>query len=612
VIAATEKNGHATGQLSKTTKAKAKGRGVSVETPTESLPQVPTPQDGFETVQRVVSIPIAKLHRHAKNRIITPESVADLVESLSEHGQREPIKVRPLRDPIGHFEILSGERRFVAAQQVKTPPMESLLAIVETHSDGQSIIELAVANAARQDLNPIERSELLVELIAPIDEGGAGMERVAAGRLFGLNTDGAVKNAIRLLKLPQMLREKVASGVLPIRKVRPLCAYPDAILAKFADWLKKAECWQAKQYFDRDVDDDEQDQAILWFIDHETRPVDAIEKYDHGYQNGGEWNCLFNVDELTQDKRAELQIVEIPFVLPAWERRQSKKSKAETPKTRLVALNTKLWHKLQDPLLKVALEKKKAAAASKGKPKKVSGDSEATPAELKAQAKARRKKADEQLRTFTDDWVCRVLRCTMSDWSPKGSWCKDHDEVHAMLPWLIESVSRDQISLFNEWAVCELKDINTSKWQGRPAEFKAFLQEVGHSKFYLALWRMILWPSPTTNHSHCDLPAPGTIPDYLPIIAPHDVHDLAAACGVSMELVWKHATKESFERSMVLQWFLRHTKEQLVDLASSLGVGLKDGKRADMAAELLSHHQLSPQKKPLKLPAAFASKKGAK
>jgi ParB family transcriptional regulator, chromosome partitioning protein len=138
-----------------------------------------TRPDPLATVQTVVSIPLDKLHRHPKNRVITAESVFDLMESLQEHGQRDPLRVRPLADPIGHYEILSGERRFVAASMV--PGFESLLCIVETHSEEQSLIELAVANAARKDLDPIERGELLRELIE------SGMDRAAAGRLFGLN-----------------------------------------------------------------------------------------------------------------------------------------------------------------------------------------------------------------------------------------------------------------------------------------------------------------------------------------------------------------------------------------------------------------------------------------
>jgi hypothetical protein len=112
-----------TGSL--TLKRKAKGPGRAQAKSIEDLERSRETQ----IVQQVISIPIEKLHRHPSNRTITPESVSELVQSLTDHGQREPIRVREHPERLGHYEIISGERRFVAAQQV-LPKIDSLNAIV--------------------------------------------------------------------------------------------------------------------------------------------------------------------------------------------------------------------------------------------------------------------------------------------------------------------------------------------------------------------------------------------------------------------------------------------------------------------------------------------------
>lgn len=575
--------------------ASRNGRRAHRQSSPRSDQDEPSINEGFDTVQRVVSIPLAKLHRHSDNRVITPESVADLVQSLRDHGQREPIRVRPLKDPIGHFEILSGERRFVAAQQVDRPPIESMLAIVEQHSDSQSLIELAVANAARQDLDPIERAELLTKLITPLAEGGAGMDRYVAGRLFGLNSESGVKNALRLLKLPKWMRDKLSAGEVTVGRVRPLCAYPNAILEPYGKWLEKTT-WAMRQFTGREAieDDDDDDCGMDQYLYRETRPMDKLGTYDHGWQNGGQQPCLFDVEKLTDKQRAELCIVEVPNSVPAWQRKKGQKA----PATRLVALNAKAWHKLQDPLVKAAV----AAAKQPKSPKSKSDDDKPLTA---AELKAKRKKANDQLENCTREWMCLALRYQCSQIK---SWTQDEVKVQDLVPWLIAvSHEASQMARWNEWALVECgADLKSSRGGGllnvSAVGFHKLIATTGNGNFYAALWRVLLWPAGNASIFHPDLAAPGSIPERLPQFGTKSIHQLAEACGVSMETVWMAAAKESMQRSLVRQWLTRHNKEQLVDLAKSLGVTLADGRRSDMVDELLGHHQHSPKKKPLKLP----------
>jgi ParB family transcriptional regulator, chromosome partitioning protein len=549
-----------------------------------------------EIVQQVISIPIEKLHRHPSNRTITPESVSELVQSLQDHGQREPIRVREHPERIGHYEIISGERRYVAAQQVTG--IDSLHAIVEVMTDSNSIIELAVANAARKDLDPIERAELLQDLITPVADGGGGMDRDAAGRIFGLNSESGVKNTLRLLKLPKYFRDLLASGKKTIGDIRPLCAYPDAFLSKLVDWVVKHSKGRPSGNDGRAVrrwldDNDDTDSLLLDFERNLTRPVgDKKHTYYHGYQNGGNQPCLFDLAKLTEADRTELQIVEIP---------EGKNG------VRSVAINVKLWHKLQDPLVAKKIKSKSAPP----KESKSAASAKPTAAELKA----KRKKQDDQLKRYTDEWKCKALRCTMANRTPSPV-------VLTVIPWMLNSMLSwgncfDDLYM---WATSELiggqvkaKRVGAMARLEDPATESMQLQQLRSAEWWFTLWRVALWPVATRTDldSRIGLATIGTIPDQMPRMNPEDVHELAAAIDVSMETVWTHAAEDGWERSLVLRWLEYHTREQLTDLAKSLKVELKSDKRGAMAAELLEHHRVGHGRQ-LHLPAALSTPKVGK
>jgi ParB family transcriptional regulator, chromosome partitioning protein len=574
--------------------------GSTVSTETPPLTRVGGSSD---VEQQVVMISIDKLHRHPKNRVIDPTSLADLVQSLQEHGQREPIRVRPLPDPIGHYEIISGERRYLSALRCE-PPVESLKAIIETSGDAAALIDLAVANAAREDLDPIQRAELMIELMLPIDKGGAGMDKAAAGRVFGLNSESGVKNALRLLNLPQFFRDLLQSKQVPVNKVRPLCAYPKGLLEHFAKWLQvKDKKWRMDNFLQPMRDEDHGiDDEILDFIEDATRTCDQV-KQSLGYQVG-DWPCLFDVAELSEKQRAELQVFEIPH-------RERWQSKLPADATRLVALNVKLWHKLQDPLIKQAKEQQKSKGSKAKATAAVKGEAAAKP--TAAELKAKRKKADDQLEHYTREWIVRALRYHLSEIS---LWCNDAYHVMRLLPWLLaSSYDKSQMDRWNEWALVDTA--SDSSQSGKRKGNCSAVEFVGrmpmHSTFYDSLWRVVLWPACRGNYGHDDLAPAGTIPERMPGFSGRVIHELAEACGVSIETVWHASAKDSMQRALVKQWLMRHNKEQLQDLAKSLGSYIGNGKREDMVDELLSYHAATPGKKAvLKLPPMISKLVGKK
>ena len=94
-------------------------------------------------------------------RYFDPEKMSQLVTSVKEHGILEPILVRPLKD--GNYELIAGERRFRAAQEVGL----AVIPIVSREFSDQEALQIAlVENLQREDLNPIEETEAVLELLA--------------------------------------------------------------------------------------------------------------------------------------------------------------------------------------------------------------------------------------------------------------------------------------------------------------------------------------------------------------------------------------------------------------------------------------------------------------
>lgn len=149
---------------------------------------------------------------------ITPESLVDLVDSIREHGVLEPLVVA--KTPAG-FQIIAGERRWRASKLAGLSHIPAL--IRETSPKG--MLEMAlVENVQRVDLNPLDRAK--------------GFERLM--HEFGLTTSeiavrigksvAYVSNSIRLLSLPDALKDGLLSGLISEGHARALAAIDDQSL----------------------------------------------------------------------------------------------------------------------------------------------------------------------------------------------------------------------------------------------------------------------------------------------------------------------------------------------------------------------------------------------
>jgi len=147
--------------------------------------------------------------------VITPDSLTDLVESIREQGILEPIVVA--KTPAG-YQIIAGERRWRAAKILGLPKVP----VVVKETTPQGMLEMSIVeNVQREDLNPIERALAYRRLI---DEFGLGTTEVA--KRVGKSVP-AVSNTIRLLSLPDAIKDALVAGVITEGHVRPLLSLGD-------------------------------------------------------------------------------------------------------------------------------------------------------------------------------------------------------------------------------------------------------------------------------------------------------------------------------------------------------------------------------------------------
>jgi len=146
---------------------------------------------------------------------ITPESLVDLVDSIREHGVLEPLVIA--KTPAG-FQIIAGERRWRAAKLAGLTHIPSI--IRETSPKG--MLEMAlVENVQRVDLNPLDRAKGFERLM---NEFGLTTSEIAVR--IGKSV-AYVSNSIRLLSLPDALKDGLLSGLISEGHARALAAIDD-------------------------------------------------------------------------------------------------------------------------------------------------------------------------------------------------------------------------------------------------------------------------------------------------------------------------------------------------------------------------------------------------
>jgi ParB family chromosome partitioning protein len=147
------------------------------------------------------------------------DDLNDLIASVKEKGILQPILVRPVKGDPNAFEIVAGERRWRAAQAAK---LHEVPVVVRELGDAEALEVAIIENVQRADLNAVEEAAGYQELM---DRFGYTQDKLAGA--VGKSRPH-VANTIRLLKLPDAVKEMVRSGQLSAGHARTLIGLPDA------------------------------------------------------------------------------------------------------------------------------------------------------------------------------------------------------------------------------------------------------------------------------------------------------------------------------------------------------------------------------------------------
>ncbi len=207
------------------------GRGLDALLPVRSPPPAPDRPAVDYGQGNVFSCALERIvpQRGQPRQHFENEKLAELAESIKTHGLLEPLVVR--RRGEGEFEIIAGERRWRAAQRAG---LREVLVVVRDVS-AKDAFELAlIENVQREDLDAIEFAEALDRLVR---EHGYTQETLA--QRVGKDRS-TIANALRLLRLPKPVRERVVSGELSEGHARALLGAPsDDTLVDLADKVVK-------------------------------------------------------------------------------------------------------------------------------------------------------------------------------------------------------------------------------------------------------------------------------------------------------------------------------------------------------------------------------------
>ncbi len=167
------------------------------------------------------------------------ESLIDLTNSIKERGIVQPIIVRKSKDSNAKYEIIAGERRWLAAQKAG---LHEIPAVVTNVDDLKSLEFAIVENVQRHDLNPLEEAQGYQRLI---DEFSYDQEKVS--KFIG-KSRSYITNSLRLLNLPDEVLKMVENRKLSAGHAKVLVGLDNAQFVANKIIQKKLSVRQAEAF----------------------------------------------------------------------------------------------------------------------------------------------------------------------------------------------------------------------------------------------------------------------------------------------------------------------------------------------------------------------------
>ena len=178
-------------------------------------------------------------NKYQPRKIFDENNLIDLTNSIKERGMIQPIIVRKSNDSEGKFEIIAGERRWIAAQRAGLHNVP----VVITEADNLKSLEFAIVeNVQRHDLNPLEEAQGYRRLI---DEFSYDQEKVS--KFIG-KSRSHITNSLRLLNLPEDVIKLIETQKLTAGHAKILVGLDNASFVANKIIEKKLSVRQAENF----------------------------------------------------------------------------------------------------------------------------------------------------------------------------------------------------------------------------------------------------------------------------------------------------------------------------------------------------------------------------
>lgn len=181
--------------------------------------QVRTEEQSGDAVQ-YINIHDIMPNANQPRKTFSEEKIEELSKSIKEHGIIQPIVVRKKGKS---YEIVAGERRWRAARKAELAKVPCL---IRELSDEHNMLIAIIENMQREDLNPVEEAEGLNQMIVTF-----GMTQEQISKSVGKSRP-YIANSLRLLKLPEYIKEEMAEGRLSAAHGRTLVTVEDEDVRK--------------------------------------------------------------------------------------------------------------------------------------------------------------------------------------------------------------------------------------------------------------------------------------------------------------------------------------------------------------------------------------------
>ena len=196
-------------------KKKGLGRGLS------ALFGDDKPKDKPQEIRQLNTVSISDLSRnpYQPRQYFSEEKLEELASSIKKNGIIQPIAVRPNKTDNGKYEIVAGERRWLAAQRAG---LHEIPVRVLDLSDVESLEVAIVENIQRDDLNPIEEARGYKRLNEEFKYDHESISKLMS------KSRSHVSNTLRLLTLPKDVVAMLEEGSLTSGQARPLIGLSNA------------------------------------------------------------------------------------------------------------------------------------------------------------------------------------------------------------------------------------------------------------------------------------------------------------------------------------------------------------------------------------------------